>query len=156
MPILGERPPSDGGKFGSIRPGLVKKTNKFISFLLKNIEIFIVLVLIFIGSNFHVLFPNIGEGNLMDIYLAGQQLFGASFLFVGLYFFRINRKEVFKKSFYLGIFALSILCTIGEFFTVFGNTFLSQIDKGLFLFSEYAFIAGIMTLGFIFFNKNGK
>lgn len=155
MPIGGERPDPPKSKVLKIVKS-IKDENKIKLFFKVNWDIFIIFILIILGSNFHLIFPNMGVAGRWYIYLFGQQLFGASTLFTFLYWRSIDKEYVFKKSLSLGIFLLSVLSSLGEGLKVFGNDILDQANKGFVLLAEYAFMLGITIVGIIFFYKDKK
>lgn len=158
MPIGGERP--DPPKGLVVMKEIVKKNTEFFKeikdFFMVNCEIIIIFMAIIVGSNLHEWFPNWGTGGKWNIYLFGQQLFGASSLYTLVYFLRTPKENIFQRSFSRGLFILSLYAAIGEFSAMYGEKLFSQSDKGLKLFAEFSFLAGITFAGMYFSRKNGK
>ncbi len=159
MPVGGERPDPPKGQSGisgakaKAKDPLEKESKGFFA---ENWEILAIFTAVILGSNFHKIFPTLGEGKEWFIYLFGQQLLGASVLYTFVYWVKMPRKFAFKKSLALGILVLSVLSAVGEGLTVYGSAVLNQANKGGLLVAEYSFIAGICALGYVIYRKYDK
>lgn len=157
MPIGGERPdPPSKVRKQAKKEGKIDKNELKDNFIRVNYDIFIIFIAIILGSNLHNFFPNVSHGDKWNIYLFAQQLLGASTLYTLIYWIQVKRELIFKKSFALAIFLLSLYCSIGEIFNVFGIDLFNQVDKGYRLLSEFAFVFGVTLTGLLFFYKKKK
>jgi len=124
-------------------------------FLEENLDFFLILILVILGSNAHVLlhgfFP---EDKMFNVYLVAQQFSGAPVLFTFVYFLSVKKQFIIKKSLSLSLVALSILSFAGELFELFDVSILSQWDKGITLACEIVFISTVFTIGIIRFKKD--
>jgi len=126
--------------------------NKFIK---NNIDIFIIFLLLVLGSNAHVLLQGLlPKADPMDIYLAAQQFSGGSVLMLFVYFLKVEKKNVFKKALALTLFILSVLAFIGEVCNIFQIPFLDQTNKGVFLIGEFAFFFIVLIIGVVRYKRD--